>query len=116
MKKRALFIVLSVTAVSYAASPAFGDDPQWKLEITGSDHAGYSVLYSWPGEGKEPLDCTVTARVKYSMLGRNGGRIEEFRSSNKIHNTGNGWAYFDGKAGLDSSPPLDMSILDHSCH
>jgi|HubBroStandDraft_6_1064221.scaffolds.fasta_scaffold53289_1 hypothetical protein len=112
MKKLGLFLVLIliVPAIAYA-----GDDPQFKTETTGSDQAGFSVLYSWPGEGKEPIDCTVTVRVKYSKLGDKDGTSEEFKWTHKIHNTGSGWAFFDGKSALDKSALLDVSILSHSC-
>jgi hypothetical protein len=92
-------------------TPAFGDDPQFKLELTGSDSAGFSVLYSWPGEGKEPLSCTVRVLVTYSGLGRIRDRkTEEFKFTNKIHNTSSGWAYFDGKSALDNSQFSKVSI------
>ena len=112
MKKlvRFLVLILIVPAIAYA-----GDDPQFKIDTTGSDHAGFSVLYSWPGEGKEPIDCTVTVRVKYSKLGDKDGATEDFKLTRKISNTGSGWAYFDGKAALDKSGLLDVSIQNHSC-
>lgn len=118
MKKRVLFLVLSVSAIGYAFSPAFADDdPQWKVEKTGSGYDGFSVLYSWPGEGQEPLFCTVHTLVSYGGLGKNekaGKSEEEFKLENKIHNTGSGWAYFDGKAGLDTVPLRDVEI-QYSC-
>lgn len=113
MKKLVLLFVLAVMV--FAPAMALADDPQFKIEITGSDHAGFSVLYSWPGEGKPPIECTVIVRVKYSQLGKKGGGSEEFTFKNKLHNTGSGWAYFDGKAGLDTSAPLDMKIDSSSC-
>jgi hypothetical protein len=117
MKKLVLFLllILTVSAVAYALSPASGDDPQFRIEITGSDKAGFDVQYSWPGEGKEPIECTVTVRVKYSANGDKGGNSEEFKWTHKIHNSSSGWAYFDGKSALDKFPLLDVSIQDHSC-
>src|SRR5690348_13335706 len=101
--KQLVWLFVMVLLVSVLA---FGDDPQFKLEVTGSDHAGFSVLYSWPGEGKPPIECTVTVRVTYSRLGKfKDGKSEDFTFKNKLHNTGSGWAYFDGKAALDTSPP-----------
>jgi hypothetical protein len=42
MKNLILFLVLILIApaIAYAFSPAFGDDPQFRIEITGSDKAG----------------------------------------------------------------------------
>jgi hypothetical protein len=105
-----LVLILIVPAIAYA-----GDDPQFKIDTTGSDKAGFSVLYSWPGEGKEPIECAVTVRVKYSKLGDKDGASEDIKLTRKIGTSGNGWAYFDGKAELDKSPLLDVSIQSHSC-
>ena len=116
MKKLVLFLVLiSVTFVAaFAYTRMPGDDPQFKIVITGSDKAGFDVEYSWPGEGKDPVECTVTVQVKYSANGKGGS--EEFKMTHKVHNTGSGWAYFDGKSALDKFELLDVSIQSSSCN
>src|SRR5206468_2754697 len=81
MKKLVLLLVLSflTSGVAYTFSTSRGDDPQFKIKTTGSDGAGFDVDYSWPGEGKDPVECTVTVRVKYSANGNKGGGSEEFK-------------------------------------
>ena len=91
---------------------ASSDDPQFKVEAKGK---GFFVTYSWPGEGKEPVECTVIVRVKYSKNGDKDGATEDFKLTRKIGASGDGWSYFDGKAGLDTIPPLNISIQSHSC-
>jgi hypothetical protein len=117
MKKLVLFLLLSflTSGAAYTFATSRGDDPQFKIVLTGSDKAGFDVDYSWPGEGKDPIECTVTVRVKYSANGDRGGGSEEFKMTHKIHNTGNGWQYFDGKSALDKSELLDASITNSSC-
>jgi len=91
---------------------ASSDDPQFKVEAKGK---GFFVTYSWPGEGKPPLNCTVNVRVKYDNAGKNYSRLdEEFKLTRDIHNTGRDWAEFDHKSDLDA-PLTDASIRSSSC-
>lgn len=117
---RKLILFLTLTLLTSAAAYAFlplraSDDPQFKITKTGSDGAGFDVDYSWPGEGNDPKECTVTVRVKYSSLGDKAGQTEDFKMTHKIHNTGSGWAYFDGKSALDKSSLIDATIENSSC-
>src|SRR5258707_15075676 len=105
MKNLVLFLVLTLltSGVAYTFATSRGDDPQFKLLLNHDCSDGcFDVDYSWPGEGKEPIECTVTVKVTYSKLGKKDGGSEEFKMTHKIHNTGSGWAQFDGKSALDN--------------
>ena len=116
MKKLVLFLVFSfvTSAAAYNFSPASVDGPQFRLEITGSDKAGFDVDYSWPGEQK-PVSCTVKVEVRYSENGDKAGKTETFEFSRTVGSSGSGWGYFDGKSALDKVPFISAKITSSSC-
>ena len=51
----------------------------------------------------------------FEQPGDHNGATEDIKLTRKVGSSGSGWAYFDGKAELDKSAPLDVSIQSHSC-
>jgi len=119
MKKLVFLLILAlpISAAAYTLAPSRTSDPQFKLLLNHDCSDGcFDVDYSWPGEGQEPIECTVVVKVTYSKLGKHeDGGTEEFSMTHKIHNTGSGWALFDGKSAVDTSGLLRGEITSHSC-
>lgn len=65
---------------------------QFKMCSTGNSD-GFSIYYAFPSGEK---NCTASWKV-YDAGGK---ELSNDHSSNKVHSTDTGWAYFDGKAGL----------------
>ena len=112
MKKLVLLLALVFLTSTAAFTWARNGEPQFKLQISGSDAAGFDVLVSYP-DG-EPTKCTVRVQVTFSAMSEKAGK-KEFEYTHTVRNTGNGWAWFDGASALDKQSLLDAKILGTSC-
>ena len=112
-----LVLGLPISAAAYNFPSRGASDPQFKLLLNHDCSDGcFDVDYSWPGEGQETRECTVDVRVTFSKLGKHeDGGTEDFSMTRTIHNTGSGWALFDGKSAVDTSGLLRGEITSHSC-
>ena len=107
-----LSLSLALILLTPASALAWEGEPQFTIKTTGSDHAGFDVLASYP-KGT-PTQCTVRVEVTFSANSRKVGK-EEFKYEGLVHPTGNGFAWFGGEAALDKSPLLDVKKTSSSC-
>ena len=117
MKKLVVLLVFTfvTSAAAYTFSPTVGDDPEFKVVTNKCSDGCFDVDYSYPGEGRKPVSCTVKVEVRYSENGNKGGKTETFEMTRTVGSSGSGWGYFDGKSALDKIPLLSASITSSSC-
>jgi hypothetical protein len=112
MKKLVVLLTLVFLTSTAAFTWARNGEPQFKTQITGSDGAGFDILVSYP-DG-EPTKCTVKVEVTWGTMSKKTGK-QEFEYTRTVHNTGNGWAWFDGASALDKTSLNDVKIIGTSC-
>ena len=103
MKTLVLLLVLSVAA---SFSSAASDGPEFRIFGLDrcSDHACFDIQYSYPGEGRKVVNCTVKVTVTYNRNSSKADKRETFTFSRSVGSSGSGWAYFEGKSALDNKP------------
>ena len=110
MKTLVLLLALIFLTSTAGGTWAGTGEPQFRLER--NDRVGFDIFVSYP-DG-EPRKCTVTVQVTWGIGSTKSG-TQAYAYTQTVHNTGNGWARFDGASALDTTMLSDASIISRDC-